>query len=752
MTSLSAITLLINGLTLALAFSFLIIFLWSDPRKELYQFLAVFVVLVGLWQAGALITQSAILLGEPRGSPLLVASISILELGFTGSSVAVYALTAVIVRLGTRAFRVLAFTSLLIVVAYRVLLIVSGAPVEISDTALPFVYRAPPVLIVFYLIFGGVTLYMVWRYRGKIRSRGVGIGLAVFVAGQFLGFINPDREAFGFSMTLSALATLMICFAILKWEIIDPLTERNAQVDALRRVSLSITSSIERKTVLDQIATQTAALLGADGVAVFLADEKRSLRVATTYHLPMQYAQYHPSMGGISGQVIRDGQPVLIEDYGRQWRGEDDLPLARETFGSLIATPLIFSDEIIGVLMVIAGRHGRIFNREDQYLLQLLAGQASLAIGHSRLLMAQDALTQQVELGRAQLETVLTSTESPVIALDRRLRLIFANPAARSVFAGLADAQAGDDLVSRLPAKAFPPHPVAAFRRIRDEKAYSYEFPVDERSFLCHAAALGRQRVEGFVVVLNDVTQLKELDRMKSEMVRMTSHDLKNPLQGAMANLELLRADVYGGADDEVRLSIDEVDKQLQRMYRIIRGILDLERVRDGRLTLEWCDPRQIVERVNDEQRDYARDRHIVLIDAIPEGLHPVPCDKEQFTRAIINLVENAIKFTQARGTVTVDAREVGDETWFIVQDTGIGIRPELHERVFDRFFRGNQKGAEHVSGTGLGLSLVKTIVDHHHGRVWLESAEGQGTTFYIALPRQISRVRTGLQNPVSFA
>jgi len=612
---------------------------------------------------------------------------------------------------------------------------VGNAPVGLDATGESgFSYRAPPLLTAFYLTFSGITLYILWRYRGKIRSRAVAIGLLLFVIGQSFGFVNPDLEAFALSMSLGAIGALTVCFAVLKWEIIRPLAQRNAQVDALRTVSLSITSSIERDTVLDQIVTQTAHLLGADAVALLLVEEA-ALRVATTYHLPLQYAGCCPPEGSLTAQIVRTGQPILLESYQRGWRGEEDLPLARDTFGSVIGIPLVFTGNVIGVLLVIAARYGRVFEREDQHLLQLLGGQASVAIGHSRLFTEQDALTRQVDYARRQLETVLVSTESPVIALDRGLNLIFANPAARAVFTALEAAVSGTPIANRLPPEAFPKQPLAAVRAIRRSKAFSYEFPVGGRYFLCHAAALGGTRIEGFVAVLNDVTQLKELDRMKSEMVRMTSHDLKNPLQGASANLELLRADLYDTSDSEVRLSIDEIDKQLQRMHRIISGILDLERAKYGRLRLEWCTAAQVVTHAVDDLRRFAAERRITLETVLPVDLPPFPCDITQFNRAIINLVENAIKFTPPGGTVTIGVLAAEGDLIFSVRDTGVGMPPEVQARVFERFFRGKQKGMEHVSGTGLGLSLVKAIVEHHWGRVWLESVEGSGTTFYAAVP-----------------
>jgi signal transduction histidine kinase len=734
MAALNTVTLLINGLTLALALSFLIIILWNDSRKELNQFFAAFLFLVALWNVGSLLAQAIALIEEQ--SPLLDIALSVMEVGFTGSSVAIYALTAGLVKLHTRRFRTLTFASLFLILAYRILLIAGDVMPTVQSEPAPaaLTYQERPILVLFYLIFDGGTLYLLWRYRRKIHSYDLQFGLFAFVIGQSLGFLNPELQTVSLSVTVSALATLVICFAIVRQEIIRPLAERNSQVEAIRKVSTSITSQSAITFVLDQIASQAAALLGADGVGIFLKHDD-VVRLETVYNLPKQFSGAEMRVGeGVAGRCIESQQVIQLDDYGRDWRGKIELPLAKETFGSVICAPLVYGGEAIGALMIIAGRHGKLFEREDAYLLQLLGAQASVAIAHSRLFAEQVELTRQVEFSRSQLETVLVSTESPVIAVDRQFKLIFANPAARVLFSQVKDSES-TPIYRLLPSNAFPSNFRELLREVKRNRAYSYEVVVGDRIYLCHAAPLGTARITGWVAVLNDITQLKELDRLKSEMVRMTSHDLKNPLQAAMANVELLREDIYESGDAEVRESITVIDKQLHRMNRIIRGILDLERIKNGTISLEICHPSRIIIDTIEELRHLAEDQQVQLETNTSEDLPVFHCDVEQFERAIINLVENAVKFTPAGGRVCLSTYQDDGQLIFQIEDTGVGISEELQARVFDRFYRAKQKGMEHVTGSGLGLSLVKTIVENHRGKVWLESKEGVGTRFFVAVP-----------------
>ncbi len=723
MTELNTPTLLLSGLTLPLALSFLLIVLWSDRRKELNQFFGVFMLLVCLWNGGSFIWQTLTLIDQVDPA-VSNAAVLFVELGFAGSSVALYALTVVLVRSYALRFRWLTFATLLIIFVYRLFLVVPY----------PVAPRSPQVLpALFFLLFGGGTLLLLWQYYRKIRSGTLRFGLVLFVIGQGVSFLNPQLSITELSLGLSAFASLIISFAILQQEILRPLAERNSQVEAIQRLNLAITRQASLDTLLNQIARQAASLLNADGVGIFLHHDG-VFQLANVYNLPESYLAVQMPLGqGLAGRAVHTRQSLALDDYGRDWRGSDDLPLAKETFGSVVCAPLIHGDEPIGALMVVAGRQGRLFGREDVYLLELLGAQAVVAIVHSDLLAEQQELNRQVEYARSQLETVLSSTESPVIAVDRAYRLIFANPAARSLIPLRDDLP----LIGQIPPDSLPSRQM--FRDIRRARAHTYEIAIGDTFYLCHLAPLGYppRRISGWVAVLNDVTQLKELDRMKSEMVRMTSHDLKNPLQAAMANLELLQDELNDAHIDnsEINDSIQQIDRQLARMNRIIRGILDLERVKIGARNFEYCTPAQIVARTLDEMTALATDRRIRLVADLAPDLPALACDPDQFERAIINLVENAIKFSPSNGQVEVRVRAEDGNLVFQVADSGVGIAEELQPRVFDRFYRANQKGTEHVTGSGLGLSLVKTIVENHRGKVTLTSQVGVGTTFTVTVP-----------------
>jgi signal transduction histidine kinase len=333
-----------------------------------------------------------------------------------------------------------------------------------------------------------------------------------------------------------------------------------------------------------------------------------------------------------------------------------------------------------------------------------------------------------------QLKKLLISTENPVIAIDRKLRLIFANPSAEKLF-GIRRLDTGTSILNLISAAILPADYRTVLKELRQNRVYIYEIALAEKIFFCHIAGLGDKRIEGWVAVLNDVTELKELDRIKSEMVRMTSHDLKNPLQVAMANLDNLRDDVTDNNGEGVLLAASKIEKSLIRMNRIIGGILDLERARMSVTRLDLCNPADIIAAAIDEVQDIAIEKGVELWVDLGTETSDFRGDAGQFGRAMVNLIENAIKFTPAGGSVWVSAYHENACVMITVSDTGIGIPPEIQPHIFDRFFRGQQPGAEHISGSGLGLSLVKAVVESHRGQIRVESELGKGTTFFLSLP-----------------
>lgn len=728
------LALLFNGLTLALALGLLILVLWQDLNSTANRYFALFLFSALIWASGSLLSRAAAYVHAGPGT--IQAGLRLLDLGFSVSTLTLYIYSAVIGGVRTRWFRIIALVGLALILSTQLLLWLSGAPRAYQvgpGGALSYRFDAPSVAL--YLTFLLATIAVIWGNRRRVRAPALVGGVLLFSLSQLFSLLSPRFRTLGVPETISAVAVLLMSYAIVRHQIMMPLLGRAKQLEAVRDVGIAITSRLRLTETLSTITAQAVDLLDADGGAIYLKHDSM-LRLAAVHSLPEQYVGIEIPLGqAVVGTVALERRGRRVDNYHGEWQGSQDMPWAGKAFGAVIAAPLMFGGEVVGVLLVAQGQQGRLFNRDDMHLLELLGPQAAVAITNSRLFEAERELSSDLAGAMSQLETVLTSTENPVIAIDRGLRVLFANPAAAALLGQEEIASAGQRLTALAPRAFFPPNMREALRTLRRQRVFIYELSAQGRTFLCHVAAINKPRTVGWVGVLNDVTQLKELDRLKSQMIQMTSHDLKNPLQAAMSYLELLTEDGQPVFTDDMREYVNTIWTQLNRMYRIISGILNLERAESGAPALEPCALDEILRRVVIEMGSQAHTRHLTLRLDAPEPIPPVLGDAQQLGQAFANLVDNALKFTPGGGSVTVRAQTAGRYVEIAVVDTGIGIAPEEQPRVFDRFYRGKRPGTGPLGGSGLGLSLVQTIVRSHHGTVALESAPGQGTTVRVRLP-----------------
>jgi signal transduction histidine kinase len=727
--SFSPLFLISNGFTLAFALSFILIILWYNFRNPIYQFFTIFLIMVVIWNFGFLLNQSLVFIEDETSLQVLASTIA--NIGFAGASASLYNLCALLVGIRIRHFRVLALLGLGVVVGFNLITTLS---INILDPLTNS--QSSNFSGIFYAIFNTITLYLLWQYRRRIQNDSLIVGVVIFVLGQGFGFLNTDLGIMPISVLLSSIGALIACFAFVRQELIVPLINRNQQLETMHEVSLAITSGITTNKLLTEIAERATRWLNADASGIYLGNEQ-TLGLLSLFQLPDSLrGTLIADSNSFIAQIAASKKSKLIENYNQLENPEPSFISIFDAFGSVIGTPLIYDEKIIGVLLVIASTRNRIFTQEDVHLLELLASQAAVAISYDQLFNHRVTLANQLEVTNDQLQTVLASTESPVLALNRQFNVIFANRAAEKVLYQFITSTL-DPIIDSLPKSLLPKSYLKASRDMRKTGVHIYEININAKTYQCHIAKWGENVAEGWVIVLHDVSELKELDRIKSEMVRMTSHDLKNPLQAALANLDLLKDDLEELApnNDEVNLSVHNVEKQLSKMQHIISGILDLERVRLGVHLTEICYPEDILVSIRDEMSDFAKDRGIRLNAVSNVSNLTFLGDRNQFVRALVNLVDNAIKFTQIDGDVEVTVNQKDSDIVFSVKDNGVGIPSELHEKIFERFYRGQQKGIEHISGTGLGLSLVKAVVESHHGRIWVESKLGEGAIFYVSIP-----------------
>lgn len=233
--------------------------------------------------------------------------------------------------------------------------------------------------------------------------------------------------------------------------------------------------------------------------------------------------------------------------------------------------------------------------------------------------------------------------------------------------------------------------------------------------------------------------ELKSLDLMKNEFLSNVSHELKTPLISIMGYGELMSDGTLGVLNEQQTKAIEAVVRNSERLKRLINSLLDLSIAQDGRGKY-ISDPLQINEIIDSAILNISSQvekKQIVIEKNIPANLPLINGDKDHLIQLIINLIDNAVKFTPSGGLITVTVREEENDIHIMVSDNGIGIPKEAIPDVFKLFYQIDGSMKRRYQGTGVGLHLCKQIVEIHKGSIWVDSTEGVGTTIHVSLPCQ---------------
>ena len=433
-----------------------------------------------------------------------------------------------------------------------------------------------------------------------------------------------------------------------------------------------------------------------------------------------------------------EAMAVLDRAVVRHMRAADELglttPLEIEAelsigppVAALFALPLRLAGEYQGALYL-GYRQPHYFDSDERNLLRTLAGQASVLVQNAYLFAAAEG-------GRRRLAAVLASTPNAVLVTDQTDRVLLVNPAMEHAFGLRAADAVGHPVTDALASGAAGPElarwltagPTAADRKL--------ELTADGRDFLAAVSTVHTSdgQAIGRVAVLQDVTDLKEVDRLKSEFLDGISHDLRSPLTYMRNYAGLLPLPEDPTLEQEY---VNKIVSGIDRMSVLVEGLLEIANLRAGTgVQFDRVDGGELLAEVAQEYASPAWMRGVRLVVEAPDNLPPVKADPTLLRRAITNLLTNALKYAPESGPVLLRVEAQGDEVMLSVRDRGPGIAAAELPHVFQKFYRGGQGAAGRPPGSGLGLAIVKSIADLHDGRVWCESAPGEGSTFYLALP-----------------
>jgi signal transduction histidine kinase/CheY-like chemotaxis protein/putative methionine-R-sulfoxide reductase with GAF domain len=541
---------------------------------------------------------------------------------------------------------------------------------------------------------------------------------------------------------------------------------RRREAEALAEVGRLLSETLDAEVVGQRIADAVRSLLEVRSSVVYHLDIESGALVAAAVSgdtEPVQRGTVFPHGTGVVALAMHARRPVatpdLLSDPRVTIHPTMRARFEQGRFRSVLAVPLGVEDRVIGALGV-GDVAGRVFSDEEVRTVEAFAAQAALALRNARLhgeseqrrrqaevLSAENArVLEEAEHRKTLLEQVFAATSDGILVLDLNGRITALNRRGGDLLAlnpELAVGQVFTAIAERLGKRGTwsEPRPgglTAAVRAVDETRAGDLAIAAPGARTLHWQSAPTRDATGaavGITITFRDVTQEREVSRMKSDFVSFVTHQLRTPLSGIRWMLEL--AGQESTVPDEAAACLADARQAAERLIGLVNDLLDISRLESGRLNvaLQRTSLAELTDSVVGDLGPLVRERgHRLSI----EGADTVPsvvADPQLLRQVIVNLVSNAIKYQHPGGTIAIRMGRDGQQARWEVRDAGIGIPPEAQPHLFEKFYRADNATTLETEGTGLGLYLVRLIVEHFGGRIWCESAEGQGSTFVFALP-----------------
>jgi signal transduction histidine kinase len=505
-------------------------------------------------------------------------------------------------------------------------------------------------------------------------------------------------------------------------ETVEELADKMNELRILRRIDRELMDTIELEPVF--LLTLDWALRFSRAQAATLAlydQELDELYGFVDYGYDMQPEQIDMLRaeygGGIAQRVARSGHGEIIPDVTLD---NAYIPIS-PNMRSLLAMPVMRNDRVVAVITVESRLINGFTERHVEFV-DKLASRAGVAIDNARLYT-------DTKREREKLSRILSAIADPVIVIGNDDRLALINQSALSVLQLPPEAQ----YEGRVLAEVFGESDIVnLFYRAKNGRGNIEELKIgDERTFYVNTSL---HEGVGWIVVMHDITPLKQTDQLKTELVQTVSHDLKQPLGVMNGYVELLMLQNKLDATGETYAHM--ILRSITAMRQLIDDLLDLAKIESGvKLELNATPIASIITESIETVRLMANKKDTQIINEVRADLPDVNGDPPRLTQIFNNLIGNAIKYSPPKSIVRVTASITDNVLRVAVRDNGIGIAPEDQARIFDRFYRVRRSETKDIEGTGLGLAIVKKLVEAHGGQIGIDSRLGEGTTFHVSLP-----------------
>jgi two-component system, NtrC family, sensor histidine kinase KinB len=515
-------------------------------------------------------------------------------------------------------------------------------------------------------------------------------------------------------------------------------TANRATLDLLFNVSRELTSDLDLRTVLARSISLSSKYIGAERASVIVVDEhQQPVEGAIIVHdrlIPHTVELLRGTLErGLAGWVCRNRQPALINDSSQdeRWQQRPDDAAERSGPKSALCVPILARDQVVGVITIVHPTPNT-FTEEHLTLLGAIADQAGIAIYNARLHgELQAAYRRYQELFEDSIDPIFITGWNGLVLEANRQAAALTGQTERSAMRGIKMGSligVGETWLENQESEL----------QIGSMVHREGELQTHDGRLIPVEAYIRKVNIEGedaLQWILRDLSERKALDTLRETLTEFIVHDLRAPLSNIISSLEFFNMFLPAEDSENLREVLSIASRSAQRMFRLIMSLLDINRLEKGQNITERTedDPSRLVYEAVDAVQPSADGKRQVLRVEIEKELPAIQVDRDMIARVLINLLDNAVKYTPNEGLIALQARKAGGMIEFSIHDSGPGIPPEEREAVFNRFYR--MRADQKKSGFGLGLSFCKLAVEAHGGKIWIDESIGKGTRFVFQLP-----------------
>jgi two-component system, NtrC family, sensor histidine kinase KinB len=518
-----------------------------------------------------------------------------------------------------------------------------------------------------------------------------------------------------------------------------------SSLNLLYEVSHEVASQLDLNIVLHRMLALSMKYIGASSGSIIVLDaaglpaETAFLMTGkqpdqTEIHLRETFEN------GLAGWVAKNFEAVIIPDTSKdqRWLHRPDDDEERTGPKSAVSVPIGAQDHITGVVTLVHSSPG-VFNQDHLDLIRAIADQALTAIRNAQMY-------KSLQAAHKRYRDLFEDSIDPIIITDRKGQIIEVNRQAELTLAKQSDNLENLHITSFLQKGWGEDKPVGKLLDTRETVFFESKLLIKN-----HVSDAKRQipvqvYVRSFQVeaeqqiqwIIRDISERKELDSLRDDLIAMVFHDLRSPLTNIVSSLNVISAMNYEENKETFNSLLDVAMRSTERVQRLTESLLDLSRLEVGQPigNREWTNPVDLVRQAIEAIQPALLARQLKLLTQIPQDLPDIFIDVDMIRRVIINLLENAIKFSPSMGDILFQVKRDGNFVEFKVEDNGPGIHPEDHEHIFNKYTR--VRTHNKPRGLGLGLAFCRLAVTGHDGQIWLESEVEKGSRFFFKLPIKI--------------